>query len=535
MLLGHQNDYYANGVGILSPYKPLLVALLAWTYILAAACDPHSSTDSLDNYFSKIDSIYSIVPESKRDNSSKAIIFVHGIFGGAISTWFNSKSGNCWPIILDRDSSIRDLGFDVYSVAFDSPLFERTSSIQEIAQPLLQDLRTHNFFSKYQQIYFIAHSMGGLIVKHILADLNTPQEIKNLRKVRAAIFLATPSQGAAIAGIGRFLSFNPQLKAMESALNNESLLQLDNRWLALMDERDKNGHKFPKSFCAYETKNTWWLDIVNRKDAITRCDDPPARAIPTNHIDIVKPYDSTTNPYSWVKDKIITTARLDSDGDSDDLITQRIYSMNSNYQEGLYDDADRVADEILKFEPGNHRALNMKGSVAFYRREYRSAIEYFERANKAKPGTTIVLRNLADSYMEIGAVDKALEIYTSTYDGKADSSYKIGRAYLYKKDFKTALTYLETVPDWFEKSAARVLESAAYAGLAKNSLSFGHRKEERSLMLISRQKLNIALSSDRTYWTGILSGRIMDVHEGFSVVLELLQFNPNRSTIGGKT
>lgn len=504
-------------------YRTVIWLCLAVCYsCMLVSCDSHPNAMLIKTKYPKKENIYTL-RDPEEVSHDKAIIFVHGVFGDAVTTWLNDDSGNYWPLLLKEDAEIRNAGFDIYSVGFDSPLFERTSSIQEVAQPLLQDLQTRSFFSNYQQIYFIAHSMGGLIVKHMLVDLNTPTEEINLKKIRAVIFLATPSQGANIAGLARFLSFNPQIKAMESALKNENLLQLESRWLALLDGRDKQSFHFPKSFCAYETKDTLWISIVNRQDAITRCDDPPSRPIARNHIDIVKPFDQNDNPFDWVKKKIISASLLAADQtqqDKERLITERVSAMHASYGGGHYREADHTANTILDLDSENYRALAIKAGVAFYRQQYLPAIEYFQKAHKIKPDSAIITRNLADSYVEVGKYEQALDLYKAVNDGTDESDYQLGRTYLHLRNFMEAIKYLHGISKDYNKASARVLEAAAYAGLASKT---SDTKEKGNFVLKSRTILLGAIKADPSYWNGILSGERRDIHEGHETVRDLLK------------
>ena len=108
-------------------------------------------------------------------------------------------------------------GFDVYVVGYASPLLGRASTIEEVSQRVLQQLRDRGIFTRYQQIHFITHSMGGLIVKRMLVELNRPSELETLRRVRTVLFISTPAQGATLADMASWLSLNPQLRDSTSS------------------------------------------------------------------------------------------------------------------------------------------------------------------------------------------------------------------------------------------------------------------------------------------------------------------------------
>ena len=206
-----------------------------------------------------------------------------------------------------------------------------------------------------------------------------------------------------------------------------------------------------------------------------------------------------------------TTTRLE--------VNELVSAMLANYNDQAYDFAEERADEILKLDPNNWRALNMKGSVAFYRENFLDAATYFTRASQLNP-IRIIKMNLADTYIELGAIARALDLYRSVEDGRPDWSYAMGRALLYDGKFQESLKYLEGLPSHFKDGSPRVIEAAALAGLARNELDAVKRNE---LFRRAKNKLQAGETQKPDYWGGILSGNKKDIHEGFAVPLRLLE------------
>jgi pimeloyl-ACP methyl ester carboxylesterase len=202
-------------------------------------------------------------------------------------------------------------GFDVYVVGYTSPLFGRASTIEEVAQRVLQQFRDRGLFTRYQQVHFITHSMGGLITKRLLVELNRPipSELHTLRRVRTVLFISTPAQGATLADMASWLSLNPQLRDMAPADLNSFLQSVDNQWHVLMQDRDAFGAIFPRAYCAYETLPTAGIVVVSRIYAATRCD-PPRYPIDLDHNAIAKPQSRDDDPYPWARARILETAAL---------------------------------------------------------------------------------------------------------------------------------------------------------------------------------------------------------------------------------
>ncbi len=242
----------------------------------------------------------------REEHHAKLIVFIHGITGNAHDTWFNKKSGAYWPALLAEDPDFS--GFDVYVVSYPTTFLGRGANIEETATRLSQQFKDRGFYDRYKEIYFIAHSMGGLIAKRMLLDLDNEHSIKTLRQVRAVLFLSTPAQGSPLARFVAWGTFNPQFDDLRSAVGNTFLQTLDNQWEALLRARDAASASFPRSYAAYEKKRLWGLfHIVDRLYAKTRADDAPY-AMDFVHGDIAKPFSREGDPYEWARDKILNAA-----------------------------------------------------------------------------------------------------------------------------------------------------------------------------------------------------------------------------------
>ena len=235
--------------------------------------------------------------------SKKIIIFVHGLFGDPVLSWTN-RAGISWQQLIRQDQAFER--FSVARVRYNTPLLTRTSTIEEIATRVLRRLQDEGVFN-HDEIYFVSHSMGGIITKRMLVALNRQSQKEKLSRVKAALFISTPAQGSNIAEIGGWLSSNPQLRDIRPADMNSFLQALENDWGDLFRERRPS--RFPLSFCAYETKSTYGAVIVPRTLAATYCDQNPI-AIDENHSDIVKPVNADADIYKWARARILETSNL---------------------------------------------------------------------------------------------------------------------------------------------------------------------------------------------------------------------------------
>lgn len=165
------------------------------------------------------------------------VVFVHGFTGGA-GTWKNSK-GESFSDLLSADHDI-DQAYDFYEfdyytkiaslfdsapvvrllglVGLGSGKVKKNQPIKRISELLSTYIRTN--LNSYDNVIFIAHSMGGLIVKDFILNY----EKGDVPEPMGYISLAVPHKGA----IGGYLlgSFNlnskelQPLNAYSDAINN---------------------------------------------------------------------------------------------------------------------------------------------------------------------------------------------------------------------------------------------------------------------------------------------------------------------------
>jgi tetratricopeptide (TPR) repeat protein len=203
------------------------------------------------------------------------------------------------------------------------------------------------------------------------------------------------------------------------------------------------------------------------------------------------------------------------DCQKDTDLDQKISAMHTNVQNGQYEAALDKAEEILKADPKNFRALNSKGSIAFYRRQFDDAARYFAQALQVKPDDRIIASNLADAYVETGAYQLALDLYTKINNGSTEWQYAIGRAYLFAGRYDESIKHLEAAKDSPQRSA-NVLLAAAYVGKATAG-------DDQGLFLkAARTQLDSACVQGPSYWNEVLAGGKKVKQETYEKVFPLL-------------
>jgi len=230
--------------------------------------------------------VYRVPSPSPRPDT--AIVFVHGIFGGTLTTWHNPKANTDFYDLLSKDPKY-DTRFDIFAFGFTSNYLKPGSfSILQAATQLRSQLQHQRVFD-YQRVVFVAHSMGGLVVMRMLLDNKEYLQPSDPQKIPLVFLFSTPQEGSQIAVIARRLLNNPALAEMLPDERSDFIYQLDRDW-----KKTSPTEVRPHLACAYETLNTFGVRIVSWPSATRFCDSNP-EPVGADHIDIVKPSNSTSD------------------------------------------------------------------------------------------------------------------------------------------------------------------------------------------------------------------------------------------------
>lgn len=220
------------------------------------------------------------------NGSPTVVVFVHGVFGDAESTWKNSRTNAYWPELVENDNDFGKI--DVFVASYPTSFFVSPYSINELVEHLHIQFDKHDIFGSHREVIFLCHSMGGLIVRAFLKRY--PEYAK---KVTLIYFFSTPTEGSDIAKIAKWLSNNRQIPGLMPTDSDDYLEGLNDDWRALPI------HIFSK--CAYEKQKTDGVMIVTRQSASSLCDGVP-EPLDFNHITIVKPETADKDNYFLFKE-----------------------------------------------------------------------------------------------------------------------------------------------------------------------------------------------------------------------------------------
>jgi pimeloyl-ACP methyl ester carboxylesterase len=279
--------------------------------------------------------------EWSRGKSPIAIVFIHGLGGcavplgqtaaqacavGAIDSFHNTQARQSWPEMVAGDpyelaqAALGNLllmpmklgDFGVFGIDYsrlttsDCPNF----SIPQAARLIRGKLESSDIYKRYEQVIFVAHSMGGLITKNILIswqDSGDPEG--RLARTIGIFLLGVPSQGTNIApgpGVRNYIAkvlhadvllnaCGRQIDDLFAGQGNTYLFDLERRWEDVLGARRAHSQsQAPLVFCAYETKpepivpRVFSQTIVDALYTQTQCSEGQV-GIGTFHTDLPKP------------------------------------------------------------------------------------------------------------------------------------------------------------------------------------------------------------------------------------------------------
>ena len=243
--------------------------------------------------------------------NKRVIIFVHGVLGDIDNTWKSPTARGSWPEMVADDPDF--VSFDVYVYGYLTPCRGNASNITQIAERFGRQLRDEDFFRDYDEIYFIAHSMGGLITERMLSTFNGQDDMRPyLQHVRATIFLAVPNAGAEIASIAAWVSHNPQFRDMRPSDAQSFLQAIQSDWATVLRQRGP-ARPFPLTFVAYETQPIAGVAVVPALYTSDLSDETPI-AFDYDHSRIVKPQSRKDEVYRWTKARILEASARSASG-----------------------------------------------------------------------------------------------------------------------------------------------------------------------------------------------------------------------------
>ncbi|KAK8067630.1 hypothetical protein PG996_006742 [Apiospora saccharicola] len=196
-------------------------------------------------------------------NEGIDIVFVHGLRGSRLGTW-SSPSGFCWP----RDLLAQEDDFKTSRIiawGYDSRVAEVTRYVSQeglssFAKDLLADLASLRV-GVSRPIVFVAHSLGGLVVKDALIAADNyrshgrfPDQAEIYSSTKGVIFFGTPHRGSDKVALGEMLASiakislrQPNTQLLDALPQDSHILEKQRR----VHDQDQ-GHIVPAASAVYD-------------------------------------------------------------------------------------------------------------------------------------------------------------------------------------------------------------------------------------------------------------------------------------------
>ncbi len=155
-------------------------------------------------------------------NMNKAVIFVHGLFGDPYRTWKGLSNEVSLPEMIRDDPALYEL--DVYSFGYKSNLHWLQYDFFDVASILHSeiDARLAN-----HDIFFITHSMGGLIVQQYIVDQLEKGNLHIINRIKGIAYLSVPFEGSIYGNM--FAKLHKQVNTLKAF--SKDLADLKQKWI----------------------------------------------------------------------------------------------------------------------------------------------------------------------------------------------------------------------------------------------------------------------------------------------------------------
>lgn len=224
------------------------------------------------------------------NSSDTVFIFVHGIFSDSAGCW-TADSGTFWPTLLNQDDRFGhpSIFLGGYFTDFSSGIYRISNAADELLSYLSVPDHTWKVAPLVKQnIVFVAHSTGGIVVRYMLERNKDLFSNKNV----GLVLLASPSRGTAWSNrLGWLRGIFKNRMAGQLSSDNDFVLDLDSRFAEFAQRRKIRNLV---GIDAFENKFIvpgWFFNsthVVSATDSASYFGAP--RIIPdTDHFSIAKP------------------------------------------------------------------------------------------------------------------------------------------------------------------------------------------------------------------------------------------------------
>ncbi|XP_053566889.1 protein SERAC1 [Bombina bombina] len=206
------------------------------------------------------DGIYILHPQHRTCQPIKAdVLFIHGLLGAAFKTWRQQDRNHpldesttqeedyteCWPKAwLASDCP----ALRIISVEYDTHLSDWKAKCPADRQRKSMVYRSNEILNNLKAagvgerpIIWVAHSMGGLLVKKMLLNASLDQNMHSfVKNTRGIAFYSVPHHGSHLAeySVNARLLLFPSIEVKELSTDSPALKELNDAFLQLVKEKD---------------------------------------------------------------------------------------------------------------------------------------------------------------------------------------------------------------------------------------------------------------------------------------------------------
>ena len=253
---------------------------------------------------------WSSLPTSKSDTT---FIFVHGILSGSENCWLykDPKDQNkdaYWPQILAEDPEFADCG--VYLAGYGTSFGSGKYSVSDAVDSMITHLRQSPGNGEPKplensNIVFIAHSLGGIVIRDLLTKY--PEDFQD--KKLGLVLIASPSLGSKYAD---YLTGISELYKNDMATNlktsDKRLSDLDDRFRILNEKSNKDrgfclqGVEYLEAKFVFGGELNHLINEVVAKENLWKYWGKERRIFGTDHFTIVKPSSGQSEVHIYLRD-----------------------------------------------------------------------------------------------------------------------------------------------------------------------------------------------------------------------------------------
>lgn len=243
--------------------------------------------------------------------NGRTIVFIHGFMGDPMRTFSAGPPHKSWPEIMREDKEV--LGSALPMANYSTAMLRYPAdlggsmNVTELADNMLTLLNQSKLGFNTDRIVFVTHSLGGLLLKQMLAR-DSQGDVRWGRRVDAIFLMASPADGSQMANLVTNLTgwLGPLVDDLRTVNNNRWLFELQRQWQTYREDNPV-GKKIPV-FCGYETiayAGVVWVPF----DKADRDCRNKAFAFEADHSSIVKPTSVEDMVYHWVRGSLAVLSR----------------------------------------------------------------------------------------------------------------------------------------------------------------------------------------------------------------------------------